>query len=182
MRAFENMTTVLIVGCWLTSQTAPFPPVGQQYRGGAMLDVRAAALRTGIVGGVLFFLHASIPGSLSYPFVWPALAGAVAFWIATDAVAPHQFRRGMSAALAAGTLAGLIMFVGVTLAILILGRPVLSSLTPAPSAAGMLLIAGSTEFAIAIVGLVGVGAAVVGGAAMMLVRRLRPSRANGPAA
>lgn len=147
-----------------------------------MLSVRAAALRTGIVGGILFFVHASIPNCGSYPFVWPALAGAVAFWIATDAGAPHRFRRGMLAALGAGILAGLILVVGATLSILVVGRPMLDSLTPAPIAAGKLLITASVELALAIVGLLGAAAAALGGAAMMLVRQLQPSRPGAPAA
>jgi hypothetical protein len=147
-----------------------------------MLSVRAAALRTGIVGGVLFFVHASIPYCGSYPFVWPALAGAVAFWIATDGVAPHRFRHGMFAALAAGTLAGLILMVGCTGTILIFARPMLDSLTPPPSVVGTPLITASVELALAIVGLLGVAAAVLGGAAMMLIRRLQPSRRGAPAA
>jgi hypothetical protein len=82
----------------------------------------------------------------------------------------------MLAALAAGTLAGLIFVVGCNVTILTVGRSMLNSLTPPPTAAGTLLITGSVELALAIVGLLGVGAAVLGGVAMMLVRKLQPSR------
>lgn len=145
-----------------------------------MLSVRTAALRAGIVGGVLFFVHASIPNCGSYPFVWPALTGAVAFWIATGGVAPHRFRHGMLAALAAGVLAGLIFVIGCDVTILTVGRSMLNSLTPPPTAAGTLLITGSVELGLAIVGLLGVVAAVVAGAAMMVVRRLRTPRPAAP--
>src|SRR5450631_165050 len=176
MRAFQNMTTVLMAGCWLTSQRVTVPPVGQQHRWGPMLSVRAAALRTGIVGGVLFFVHASIPNCGSYPFIWSALAGAVAFWIASDGVAPHRFRHGMLAALSAGTIAGLILMVGCTGTILIFAPPMLASLKPPPSVASTPLITVAVELGLAVVALLGVAAAVLGGAAMMLVRRLQPSR------
>jgi hypothetical protein len=146
-----------------------------------MLSVRAAALRAGTVGGTLFAVHISIPNCGNYPFIWPALTGAVAFWIATDPIAPHQFRRGMSAVLAAGSLAGLIMVVGSNLAILIFARRMLDSLTSAPTDATRLLITGPTELALAILGAIGVVLALVGGAAMMLAWPLRSSRAKMPA-
>jgi hypothetical protein len=138
-----------------------------------MLDVRRAALRTGIAGGVLFFVNASIPNSNSWPMVWPALTGAAAFWIATDGVSPHRFRHGMLAALAAGTLAGLIFIVGCNVTILTVGRAMLNSITPPPAAAGTMLITASVELGLGVVALLGVAVAVVGGAAMMLVPRHR---------
>jgi hypothetical protein len=147
-----------------------------------VLSVRAVVLRTGIVGGALFFLHALVPGSRSYPFVWPTLTGAVAFWMATDAVAPHRFRRGMSAALGAGILVGLIGFIGATFTVLALGHAVLNSTSSALGPGGPLLIATAAELGIATVGVLAVAAAVVGGAAMMPVRWLRPSSPDARAA
>jgi len=147
-----------------------------------MLDVRAAALRTGIVGGVLFVVHASIPNCGSWPFVWPALAGAVAFWIASDAVVPHPFRRGMLAALGAGALAALILLVGANITILTVGRAMLESVTHTPNVPTKTLITVSVELGLAVVGLLGTAAALIGGAAMMLVRRFRPSHRAAPAA
>lgn len=147
-----------------------------------MVSVRAAALRTGIVGGVLFSAIASIPNCGAWPFIVPALAGGVAFWIATDASAPHQSRRGMFAALDAGALAGLVFVIACTLVILVVGRTMLDAVTQAPIAAGKLLITARVELGLAMVGLIGVAVALLGGAAMMLVRRLRAPRRRAPAA
>jgi hypothetical protein len=147
-----------------------------------MLSVRSAALRTGIVGGILFAGHASIPNCGSWPFVWPALTGAVAFWMATDGVSTHPFRHGILAALAAGALAGVIFVVGCDVSILTVGRAMLNSITPPPIPAEKMLITASVELGLAVVGLLGAGAAVLGGVAMMLVRRLQPSHRTVPAA
>ena len=69
-----------------------------------MSSIRNSAVRTGIVGGTVFFLHALIPGSGSYPFIWPALTGGVAFWIATNAAAPSRIQRGIQATLVAALI------------------------------------------------------------------------------
>ena len=146
-----------------------------------MLSVRAAALRTGIVGGVLFAVHASIPYCGSWPFVWPPMVGAVAFWTASGDSAPHQYRRGMLAALGAGALMGLVFLVGVNITILTVGRAMLASITPAPGVPTKALITVSIELGLAVVALLGAAAAVLGGVAMMLVRRFRPSHRAAPA-
>jgi hypothetical protein len=86
-----------------------------------MLNDRSTAIRVGIVGGALFFSHGPIDGSRSYPFIWPALSGAAAFWITTRTAIPRRLRRGLLAALTAGAVAGVIGFIGASLTVLVLG-------------------------------------------------------------
>jgi hypothetical protein len=147
-----------------------------------MPNIRGAAVRTGIAGGVLFFLHALVPNSQAYPLVWPALAGAVAFWIATSDAAPRRFRRGVLAALVAGIVVGLVGFVGSTVTVLVLSRPVLNPVAQALGAPGASLATLAAELGLAIVAVVAVGAALVGGAAMIPVRWASSSPPKAPRA
>jgi hypothetical protein len=66
-----------------------------------MRSFRQIVLETGIVGGLLFTIHASIPYSESWPMIWPVLAGGTAVWLATAAPDPHPWRTAMLAALLA---------------------------------------------------------------------------------
>jgi hypothetical protein len=75
---------------------------------------RKIVLETGIAGGLLFTIHASIPYCYSWPMIWPALAGATAFLLATREPKPHRLVTGLGAALAAGVVTGVVAFVGVS--------------------------------------------------------------------
>ncbi len=110
--------------------------------------------------------------------MWPAIAGAVAFWLATRDASPHGWRHGLLASLTAGTVAGLISFVGASLTVLIGGN---SAASPA-NVGGRLLIVMAAELGIAAVCLIVVATAVAGGVAMIPVRWLRPPRHGAPAA
>jgi hypothetical protein len=79
-----------------------------------MRSFRRIVLEAGIVGGLLFTIHASIPYSKSWPFIWPALAGATAVWLATRGPQPHRWRSGLAAALVTGVISGAIAFVGIS--------------------------------------------------------------------
>jgi hypothetical protein len=143
---------------------------------------RSAAVRTGIAGGILFSLHALIPDSRSFPLIWPALTGAVAFWIATRDAAPRPFRRGMLAALIAGAVAGVIGFLGATLTVLALGRAVFTPIAQTMGPAGPPLAFLSAELAFVVLSVIAVVVALIGGAVMIPVRLARPSHADAPAA
>jgi hypothetical protein len=75
---------------------------------------RRIVLETGIAGGLLFVIHASFPYVYSWPMIWPALAGATAFWLATREPQPHRLATGLAAALVTGVITGVIAFVGVS--------------------------------------------------------------------
>jgi hypothetical protein len=147
-----------------------------------MLSTRSAAVRTGIAGGILFSLHALIPNSRSFPLIWPALTGAVAFWIATRDAAPHRFRRGMLAALIAGAVAGVIGFLAATVTVLAMGRAVFHPIAQTMGPAGPPLAFFSAELAFGVLSIIAVVVALVGGAVMIPVRLARPARADAPAA
>jgi hypothetical protein len=80
-----------------------------------MLRPRVVIWSTGVIGGALFAVHASFPRVDSWPMIWPALTGAVAFWLVTRNVGPHPLRSGLAAALGAGIIAGGIAFVATTI-------------------------------------------------------------------
>ncbi|MGH7623562.1 MAG: hypothetical protein ACREMU_14565, partial [Gemmatimonadaceae bacterium] len=82
--------------------------------GAKMQSFRRIVLETGIAGGLLFVIHASIPYVYSWPMIWPALAGATAFWLATRESQPHRLATGLAAALATGVIMGAIAFVGLS--------------------------------------------------------------------
>lgn len=78
-----------------------------------MPSVRKAVLEAGIIGGLLFTIHVSIPNCGAWPWIWPVLAGATAVWRATHESQPHRWRTGLVAALGTGIVTGVIAFVGV---------------------------------------------------------------------
>jgi hypothetical protein len=79
-----------------------------------MRSFRRIVLETGIAGGLLFVIHASLPYVYSCPMIWPALAGATAFWLATRETKPHRLATDVAAALATGVITGAIAFVGLS--------------------------------------------------------------------
>jgi hypothetical protein len=147
-----------------------------------MAKLRSDTVRIGIAGGLLFFLNGLIDGSRSYPFIWPTVAGAVAFWVATRAAQPHRLRDGFLAALTAGVVAGLIGFVGASLTVLVAGRSDLSSVQATAGLRGRILIVLAAELGVGAACLVAVVAAVAGGALVTPVRLLRPPDSAAPAA
>src|SRR4051812_23208944 len=79
-----------------------------------MRSLRRLILETGIAGGLLFTIHVSIPYCGAWPFIWPALAGARAVWLAMREPQLHRWRTGLVVALATGVTTGVIAFVGVS--------------------------------------------------------------------
>ncbi|HEY4136860.1 MAG TPA: hypothetical protein VGN65_00285 [Casimicrobiaceae bacterium] len=126
-----------------------------------MQSFRKIVLETGIAAGLLFIIHASFPNVNSWPMIWPALAGAAAFWLATREPEPHRWRRGLTAALATGALTGAIAAVGLSIMVyVILHTNILPSVREAAgqskgliSASSMLafLILGAIDFVVAFV-------------------------------
>jgi uncharacterized membrane protein len=133
-----------------------------------------SAVRTGIVGGTVFFLHALIPNSGSYPFIWPVLTGAVGFWIATNDAAPGRIQRGIQATFVAALIVGLIAFVGSTITVLALSRPVLNPIARAYGASPS-SVTSTAERAVGMVALVAVAITLLGGVVMIPVRLWRSS-------
>jgi hypothetical protein len=82
----------------------------------------------------------------------------------------------MSAALVGGMVVGLIGFVGSTVTVLVLSRSVLNPLAQTPGSGGPSLVTVAAELGLALVALVAIGVALVGGAAMIPVRWALSSR------
>ena len=141
-----------------------------------MHGIRSAAVRTGTVGGVVFLLHALIPNSRSYPFIWPVLTGAATFWIATTDAAPHRVPRGMLATLIAAVIVGLIGFVGSTLFVFALSLPVMRPIADSLGVGGKAFVAATVLAALGAIGAIAIVAALVGGAVMIPVRLVQTWR------
>lgn len=139
---------------------------------------RSPAFRIGLVGGLLGFLHGLIDGSRSWPFIWPALAGAVAFWQLSDAPGSHRLRHGLAGALIAGAAAAVISFIGATITVMV-GQGTLQSVS---NAGGRALITAAAELGILAACAVVIVAALLGGAVMLPVRLVRSSGPDTPAA
>src|ERR1051325_1661082 len=128
-------------------------------------SLRRIVLETGIVGGILFTAHASIPYSESWPMIWPALAGGTAVWFATREPHPHRWRTGLLAALLTGVVTGAIAFVGLSIVIYVAmhsgmaeavrQRRVSAGLAAPLTVAGALAIAAGLAAADFIVGFLG---------------------------
>jgi hypothetical protein len=132
-----------------------------------MQSVRKIVLRTGIVGGLLFVIHASFPYVYSWPMIWPALAGATAFWLATREPHPHRLRTGLVAAFATGVITGAIAFVGTSIVVYVAlhtARSVRQTGVPP----GLITSAGI--IALAVLGMIDVVVAFIAGALMLPVR------------
>ena len=146
-----------------------------------MTSARKVGIQVGIVGGLLFFFHALIPNSRSYPFIWPVLAGATAFWLAAPGPSTGRIRRGMLAALVAGAVVGIVGFVGSTITLLVLRRQ-LNAVADALGPSGPALAASAAELGFLIVAVLSVVATLIGGAVMIPFRRTPTSFPGAPAA
>ena len=139
-----------------------------------MTSVRRVGIQLGLAGGLLFFLHALIPYSLSYPFIWPVLAGAVAGWRATTDVSAHRGRDGMLAVLIAGALVGLVAAVGLSITLLVLRPSIADAVGPA-RAAGVVSATGLGFIKVALIAAV---ATWLGGAFAIPLRLRRRAAAH----
>jgi hypothetical protein len=139
---------------------------------------RRIVLETGIAGGLLFVIHASFPYVYSWPMIWPALAGATAFWLATREPKPHRLRTGLAAALATGVITGVIAFVGVwTVVYVVLHTHIAPSIRQAGASPGFLASA-SIVAAAAVLGAIDLVVAFLGGVLMLPVRYFQTRHAR----
>jgi hypothetical protein len=140
-----------------------------------MNSFRAIVLTTGIVGGAAFVIHTYAPVN-SFAVMWPLLTGAVALWLATRLPAEHRLWTGLAAAVVAGLIAGATAFVGIS----IVASLRVHFLHLHWEQAGQTgLITAASLFAFAMIGVVDVACAIVGGIVLLLVRyfQLRHARA-----
>jgi hypothetical protein len=142
-----------------------------------MQSFRRIVLLTGIAGGLLFVIHASFPNVNSWPMIWPALAGAAAFWIATREPQPHRLRTGLAAALAAGVITGAIAFVGLSIVIyVVLHTDIARSIRQSGASPGLATSAGIIAFAA--LAAIDVIVAFIAGAIMLPVRYFQARHAH----
>jgi|SRR5579884_820874 len=67
--------------------------------------------RCGLASGVLFFLNALIPGSQSWPFIWPLLGGVVVIVLMWRRGERFSIVHALAAGARVGVIAGLISLV-----------------------------------------------------------------------
>ena len=116
-----------------------------------MQSFRKIVLKTGIAGGSLFDIHASFPNVYSWPMIWPALAGAIAFWMVTREPRPHRLRVGLGAALATGLLLSALAFVGVSaVTYALLHTDIVPAVRQAGAARGLITVAGIVTIAVSL--------------------------------
>src|SRR5471030_1230516 len=97
-----------------------------------MRSFRSIVWWIGIVGGIVFAIHASFPNVNSWPMIWPPITGATAFWPATRQPVAHRLRTGLAATLAAALIPGVVAFVGISIVVTI----VLHVMHPTPAQLG----------------------------------------------
>jgi hypothetical protein len=78
-----------------------------------MQNIRKVILAAGIIGGLLFAIHVSIPNCGAWPFIWPALTGLTAVWSATRERTPHWMRDTLTTALTTAVLFAAVALVAV---------------------------------------------------------------------
>ena len=147
-----------------------------------MAIMRSIAVRTGLIGGVVFALHISTPGCGNYPFIWPAVAGATAFWMASHASTAHRLRDGLLTALAAAAIVGLIGLLSVSLVVFIAGHSQFSAVGPATGTSGRLLMLMQAELTIVTLCALATTATICGALASIPVMWWRHRHSGAPAA
>jgi uncharacterized membrane protein len=134
-----------------------------------MNSFRKIVVATGVAGGVVFAIHATFPGVNSWPMIWPAIAGATAFWLATRQAGPHRLRTGLAAAFATGVITGAITFIATSIALTWVVHTVAApKIQQSGVSTGFVTSAGI--LGLAVLGAIDVVVAFIGGALMLPVR------------
>jgi len=135
-----------------------------------MTNIRRVGIQTGLIGGLLFLVHALVPYSGSYPYLWPVVTGAVAAWRATADVRTHRGRQGLLAVLIAGAVVGLVAAIGLSVALVGLQRTIADLAGPARAAGAV----AAAELSFLVLSLIAAVATWLGGA-LVIPFRLRGS-------
>ncbi|HEY4307707.1 MAG TPA: hypothetical protein VGM82_24745 [Gemmatimonadaceae bacterium] len=133
-----------------------------------MRSIRSIVWCVGIIGGLAFAIHASFPNVQSWPFIWPPITGATAFWLATRHPSPRRLRTGMVATLAAAVIAGIIAFLGLAIVV----NVAIHVMHPTPAQLGVpgTLVSAATLAAVAAIAGVSIVETLVGGLVTLPVR------------
>jgi hypothetical protein len=109
--------------------------------------------------------------------IWPVLAGATAFWLATREPNHHRLRAGLAAALATGAIIGAITFVGLSIEVYIITH---TNLVPSIRQRGVSpgLVTSAATLGFAALGAVDIVVALIAGALMLPVRYFQLRRVD----
>jgi hypothetical protein len=141
-----------------------------------MRSFRSIVWRVGIVGGIVFAIHASFPNVYSWPMIWPPITGGTAFWLATRQPAVHRLRRGLAATIAAAVISGVVAFVGITIVATIALHVIHPTLAQLGVSNG--LVTAATLAALASLSGITVIEAILGGVLALPVRYLQTRSAH----
>lgn len=83
-----------------------------------MAKLSSPATACGLATGVAFFLHASVPGSRSFPFIWPLLGGIVASVLVHRRGEHVSFAHALSVGARVGGIAAVVAIVLIVPAVL----------------------------------------------------------------
>jgi hypothetical protein len=143
-----------------------------------MKTFRAIVLRTGLAGGIAFVIatYANAGTVNSLAVTCPLIAGAVALWLATRLPAEHRLLNGLRATLVTGLIAGATAFVGISI---VASLRVHFMHLPWDETGQTGLITAASLFAFAMIGVVDLLCALVGGLLVLPVRYFQLRRALG---
>ena len=82
-----------------------------QVRSNPMPSLSSPVTRCGLLSGVVFYLHALVPGSRSYPFVWPLLGGVLVVILMWRHGEWLPVARALGAGARVGVIAAIVAFV-----------------------------------------------------------------------
>ena len=131
-------------------------------------------IATGLVAGLLFYLHALIPNSHAWPMLWPILGGVITVILAARRNRLRGFWNSIKKCTKAGSMAGLIFLIFTLATLLLLTLPQLESAARALGSNDSLIVTGSLVLSLTAVAVLGIFLAAVAGAFVFpIVRSLQ---------
>ncbi len=123
----------------------------------------STTMRAGLFGGALLYLHALLPNSHAYPFIWPLLGGALAlYWGMSRSGSGVSLSRTVGIGVTTGTIAALVAVAAVVPTYLFLTTEASTSVGRLLGGAGPLPYSPAALRALLLVMLLAVPAALLG--------------------
>ena len=120
-----------------------------------MLQRLSPTTSTGLLFGLLFFLHAAVPDSHAWPMLWPTLAGGTAVYFAMQESSRRGFFGSLGLGAKAGIVAGVVFLIATVPMLYVVRMPSLEPVARALGADGAVSLSPSVVLMLAATGLVG---------------------------
>ncbi len=121
-------------------------------------------IATGLITGLLFYLHALIPNSHAWPMLWPLVAGVITVILAARRHRLKGFWNSIRKCTKSGSMAGFIFLVFTLATLLLLSLPQLESAARALGSNDSIIVTGSLVLSLTAVAALGILLAAVAGA------------------